>query len=399
MRCKKFAKDTKNPRKRILHLQRYFADFIMFDSTISLFILIGYSIITVIFLVLILRFLLPLAFKNKKVEVRPKVGEGVSVIIAAKNEATNLKAHLSAVLEQDYPIYEVIIASDHSNDNTLEVLNEFKSKYSKLTILDIQDWHSGGKKDTLTKAIFHAKYPLLLFTDADCIPESSQWISQMAGAFTDEIEIVLGYGAYKKEAGLLNAIIRFDSVEVAVLSFGFAKAKMAYMGVGRNMAYRKSLFIRSKGFTNHLHIPSGDDDLFVQENATKSNVAIITAPSSKTISIPKNKLSKWWKQKRRHQSTAAFYKGKFKLILGLYTLTKFLAYMLWPIAFFTTQTLAIILVFLSTVIIHFITFNLAMKQIQEQKLAYGTPIYTILILLNTLYLGFTSFFIKDKSWK
>tara|TARA_R110002049_G_scaffold186605_2_gene354861 strand:+ start:4458 stop:5657 length:1200 start_codon:yes stop_codon:yes gene_type:complete len=399
MRSKKFAKDTKNPRKRILHLQRYFANFIMFDSTISLLILIAYCTIVVTFLVLILRFLLPLAFKTKKVESRPKVGEGVSVIIAAKNEAKNLNAHLSAILEQNYPLYEVIVASDHSNDNTIEVLNEFKTKYPKLSILDIQDWHGGGKKDSLTKAIFHAKYPLLLFTDADCKPVSDSWINEMISEFNTDVDIVIGYGAYHKKPGLLNAIIRYDTVEVALLSFGFAKAGMAYMGVGRNLAYRKRLFINSKGFVNHLHIPSGDDDLFVQENARKYNVAFVTSPDSKTVSIPKDTLSKWWKQKRRHQSTSTLYKLKFKLLLGWYTLSKFIMYLIWPIAFFTTYTWSIIIVFVSAVTIHFITFSLVAKMIQEQKLSYGTPFYSFLISLNTLYLGVANFFIKDKSWK
>ncbi len=399
MRCKKFAKDTKNPRKRILHLQRYFANKIMFDSTISLILLISYASVAITFLVLILRFLLPLIIKKESSVSKDNHQEGVSVIIAAKNEAKNLQLHLSIILDQDYPTFEVIVANDHSNDDTIEVLNSFKKNYSNLKILDIQDWHSGGKKDTLTKAIFHAQYSILLFIDADCKPVSRNWISEMANAFEEGIEIVLGYGAYEKESGLLNAVIRFDTAEVALLSFGFANARMAYMGVGRNLAYRKQLFINSKGFISHLHLPSGDDDLFVQQNARKNNVAFVSNADAKTISIPKRKLSKFWKQKRRHQSTSAFYKTKFKVLLGLYTLTKFLLYFAWPVAFFTTHTWAIISIFLSSVTIHFITFNFATKKIQEQKLSYGTPFYSFIILLNTLYLGLTSFFIKEKSWK
>lgn len=196
--------------------------------------------------------------------------QGVSVVIAAKNEAANLHKHLKDIFEQDYPKFEVIIANDHSSDNTLEVLSKFQESYTNLKVLDIQDWHSGGKKAAITKAIFYAENELLLFTDADCIPSSNQWIKQMIAPFEEGVEIVLGYGAYRKEQGLLNLLIRFDTAEIALLSFGFAHAGKAYMGVGRNMAYRKSLFMNAKGFTNHLHISSGDDDLFVQQVASKN---------------------------------------------------------------------------------------------------------------------------------
>lgn len=374
----------------------------MTDSSISLLILVGYSIAVLTFLIFLLRFVLPLVFNKKNTQSNHGLEnnyQGVSVIIAAKNEANNLQKHLREILEQEYPNFEVIVANDHSNDRTIEILNQFQKDYTNLNVLDIQDWHSGGKKAAITKAIFYAKNELLLFTDADCIPSSNQWIKQMTAPFEDEVGIVLGYGAYRKERGLLNLLIRFDTAEIALLSFGFAYAGNAYMGVGRNMAYRKRLFMDAKGFINHLHIPSGDDDLFVQQVASKKSVRFVMEESAKTISIPKNKLSKWWKQKRRHQTTASFYKGKFKVLLGLYTLSKLVIYTLWPLAFLTTYQFAIIILFISSILIHFTTFNLAMQKIQEQHLSFGTPLYSLLLLFNTLYLGFSGFFIKEKTWK
>lgn len=374
----------------------------MTDSSISLLILVGYSIAVLTFLIFLLRFVLPLVFNKKNTQSNHGLEnnyQGVSVIIAAKNEANNLQKHLREILEQEYPNFEVIVANDHSNDRTIEILNQFQKDYTNLNVLDIQDWHSGGKKAAITKAIFYAKNELLLFTDADCIPSSNQWIKQMTAPFEDEVGIVLGYGAYRKERGLLNLLIRFDTAEIALLSFGFAYAGNAYMGVGRNMAYRKRLFMDAKGFINHLHIPSGDDDLFVQQVASKKSVRFVMEESAKTISIPKNKLTKWWKQKRRHQTTASLYKGKFKVLLGLYALSKLVIYTLWPLAFLTSYQFAIIILFISSILIHFTTFNLAMQKIQEQRLSFGTPLYSFLLLFNTLYLGFSGFFIKEKTWK
>lgn len=374
----------------------------MTDSSISLLILVGYSIAVLTFLIFLLRFVLPLVFNKKNTQSNHGLEidyQGVSVIIAAKNEADNLQKHLREILEQEYPNFEVIVANDHSNDRTIEILNQFQKDYTNLNVLDIQDWHSGGKKAAITKAIFYAKNELLLFTDADCIPSSNQWIKQMTAPFEDEVGIVLGYGAYRKERGLLNLLIRFDTAEIALLSFGFAYAGNAYMGVGRNMAYRKRLFMDAKGFINHLHITSGDDDLFVQQVASKKSVRFVMEERAKTISIPKNQLTKWWKQKRRHQTTASLYKRKFKVLLGLYTLSKLVIYTLWPLAFLTTYQFAIIILFISSILIHFTTFNLAMQKIQEQRLSFGTPLYSLLLLFNTLYLGFSGFFIKEKTWK
>ncbi len=374
----------------------------MFDATYFMFFSIVYGFFALSFVLFLLFIFLPLGFIKKDLQSeQDELAErdGVSVIIAAKNESKNLRHHLTSVLEQDYPLYEVIVASDHSTDDTAEVIKEFQDQYTHLRFLDVQDWHSSGKKSTLTKAIFYAKYPILLFTDADCSPQSNQWVAKMVAPFSDQIEIVLGYGAYHKKPGWLNALIRYDAAEIALLSFGFAKAKLAYMGVGRNMAYKRQLFIESKGFINHLHLASGDDDLFIQENARKNNVAVVMDESAETRSEPKQKLINWWKQKRRHQSTSAYYQTKFKLLLGWFTLSKFIVYFAWIPALFAPNPLTIILIFVATLLIHFSIFNIGMRRINELNLPLGTPIYTIISLLNMLYLGLTGILIKDNNWK
>lgn len=374
----------------------------MSEETYFLVFIIAYSFFAFSFIMFLLFIIAPLAFMKRELRTpqEEKIEkEGVSVIIIAKNESKNLQKHLKSVLEQDYPLYEIIVASDHSTDNTAAVINEFQKQYIHLRFLDVQDWHNSGKKTTLTKAVFYAKYPILLFTDADCSPQSNQWITKMVAPFDNQIEIVLGYGAYFKKTGLLNALIRFDAAEIALWSFGFAKAKLAYMGVGRNMAYKRQLFIDSKGFINHLHIASGDDDLFVQENARKNNVAFVMDEAAETRSEPKQKLVAWRKQKRRHQSTSVYYRTKFKLLLGWLTLSKFIVYFAWIPAFFVPNPLPFIFIPVATLLIHFSIFNIALRQIKAFKIALGTPIFTILLLLNTLYLGVTSVFIKDKDWK
>ncbi|MFW6370156.1 MAG: glycosyltransferase [Bacteroidota bacterium] len=180
----------------------------------------------------------------------------VSVIICAKNEVKNLQNNLPAILEQKYKDFEVIVVDDGSEDNTLEVLHGFKQKYKHLKFTSIAENNrfTHGKKLAITVGIKAAKNEWLLFTDADCAPASEYWISGMQQAFTDEAEIVLGYGGYRREKGLLNLIIRFDTMVIAINYLSAALARMPYMGVGRNMAYRKQLFFKNKGFANHYHL-------------------------------------------------------------------------------------------------------------------------------------------------
>ena len=180
------------------------------------------------------------------------------------------------IFEQDYPHFEVVVVNDCSWDNTSDLLKEFGLKHSNLKIVTIKedDTYSHGKKVALMMGIKGATHEHMLLTDADCRPNSKEWLRNMMQHFTGETEIVLGYGAYEKQGGFLNKIIRYDTFMIALQYLSFALAGKTYMGIGRNLAYKKSLFFKMKGFASHYHIESGDDDLVVNEAATKQNSKI-----------------------------------------------------------------------------------------------------------------------------
>jgi len=252
----------------------------------------------------------------------------VSVIICARNEETNLALNLASVLEQDYPLFEVIVVNDCSEDNTEQVLMEFKQKYPHLRSTIIKNGGSfrNSRKFAATVGIKTAQHEWLLFTDADCRPGSSLWIASMSRYFLDKKDIVLGYGGYMAQKGYLNKWIRYDTCFTALQYFGFAKMGKAYMGVGRNLAYRKSLFFEHNGFAEHAHIFSCDDSLFVNQAATKRNVAVTCIHEAHTRSIPKRTFREWIWQKRRHITTGKFYKNSLNLWL---TLEPFSRVLMW----------------------------------------------------------------------
>ena len=226
----------------------------------------------------------------------------VSVIIAARNESNNLQEFLDSVLNQDYPNYEVIVINDCSYDNSSDVLKGFTARYKHLKVVELEedDKYKHAKKFALTIGIKAASHEHLLFTDADCSPVSKNWINLMQSGFTEGKEIVIAHSPYIKTKGFLNMFERFESFFTAFQYFSFALKNKTYMGVGRNLAYTKSLFFKGKGFASHMHIIGGDDDLFVQQNATAKNVSVVLNPEAFVLTTPKNSWGDYLRQKIRH---------------------------------------------------------------------------------------------------
>jgi len=252
----------------------------------------------------------------------------VSVIICARNEAENLSNFLPSVLEQDYPDYEVIVVNDCSEDNTYSVLGGFLIKYPHLKISNVNKdpKFTHNKKFAQFIGIKAAKNEILVFTDADCRPESDKWLEGLTSHFNGSTKFVLGYGGYVKEKGLMNKYIIYDSMIIALQYLGMAIRGGPYMGVGRNLAYLRATFFENKGFGVHNHIISGDDDLFVNSNANGKNTAVEFRKETHTRSVSCSSFSKWVTQKKRHLTTAPYYKFKDKLRLSLEPLSRVLFY-------------------------------------------------------------------------
>lgn len=253
----------------------------------------------------------------------------VSVVICARDEAANLTKNLPGVLLQQYSTtHEVVVVNDNSADESRYLLAELQKTFRKMNVVDLQHEAKliSGKKYPLSMGIKESKYEVLLLTDADCVPATEWWIQKMQDAYSDGIEIVLGYGAYRKRKGMLNKIIRFETAHSAMQYLSYALAGMPYMGVGRNLSYRKELFFKNKGFSSLNHIPGGDDDLFINKVANEKNTAVVVDPQAFTWSEPKKTWGEWMRQKSRHYSTARYYKGKHRFLLGTYAACQFLFY-------------------------------------------------------------------------
>ena len=265
----------------------------------------------------------------KKPEKAIHMEHPISVVICARDEAENLANNLPGVLVQEYnTTHEIVLVNDNSEDETKYLLEEFKKSFKNLNpvLLSQEAKMINGKKFPLSIGIKSAKNETLLLTDADCVPASEHWMRLMQDGYDEGIEIVLGYGAYKKKPGLINKLIRFETFQTALQYFSYALAGMPYMGVGRNLSYKKEVFIRNKGFSSINQMPSGDDDLFINQVANKHNTAIVIDKDAHTLSEPKTSLHDWMNQKYRHYTTSKYYKLSHATLLAFYAISQFLVY-------------------------------------------------------------------------
>lgn len=360
------------------------------------------GLFTFILLVYYFVFFSKLAFyKNRTTNLTNQL-EPVSIIVVARNEKKNLEKFLPILLNQNYPDFEIIVVNHASWDGTAKFLEEFEKTDRRIRVVDIpeQERYPKGKKFAVTLGIKASLNEKLVFTDADCYPESENWLKDLMRTYNNQTQIVIGFSPYEVKKGFLNYVIRYETLHSAIQYLSFALAGKPYMGVGRNLSYKKSLFFSVKGFASHNHILSGDDDLFVNEVANSKNTAVCLSKESFIRSIPKTTWKDWFKQKSRHLSTGKYYKSSDKFRLGLFSFSSF--------AFWLIFTLAIILnpqywmVFVSIfgfkLLIQWIWVGLCLKKLHNQDLTWFWPIFELPYLIWLGFSGLKSLFIKPRTW-
>lgn len=326
----------------------------------------------------------------------------VSVIVCAHDEEPNLRELIPLLLSQNHPEFEVIIVEDRSNDGTYDYLLQAAQEDHRLKMVRVVNKpdYINGKKFGITLGVRAARYNWLLFTDADCRPVSKHWITLMTKLYNDQTQFVLGYSPYRKEVGLLNSFIRFESLLTGIQAFGMALLGKPYMGVGRNLAYTKSLFLQSKGFNNYLGLVGGDDDLFVNVHATRSNTQLRLGAESTTVSAPKKSWSEFMNQKLRHLHAGKRYKFFDKLLLGPFMISWLLTwFIVVPALFFVHPFWPFLVLFILRWAILIYLLMKAAKRLGGQFEAWKTPFLDFIFPFYYLVTGLQALVVKNIRWK
>jgi cellulose synthase/poly-beta-1,6-N-acetylglucosamine synthase-like glycosyltransferase len=349
-------------------------------------------------LVYLILFLIAFQKKNNKQESK---SPPVSIIVCAHDELENLKELIPLLQQQQYSEFEIIIVDDRSNDSTFDFLLEETKKDHRLRMVHVNRLpaHVNAKKYAITLGIKAAKFEWVVFTDADCRP-GDQWISSMSSCFSNETSFVLGFSPYLRTPGVLNAFIRFETIITAIQYISFTLLGNPYMGVGRNLAYRRSVFLDSKGFNNFLNVTGGDDDLLVNQHATATNTVVQIEAASLVYSKPKVTWSTFFNQKVRHLSVGKYYKFGHRLLLGLFSISWVLIWLLGvPLAIASTAFYWVLGALFLRALVFGITLSLASKQLSQRFEVWAILPLDFIYAFYYLVTGLVALVSKKIRWK
>lgn len=324
-------------------------------------------------------------------EDKPYKNDGISLLIACKDDALKLEPNLHLFLEQQHPHFEVIVVDDAS---TIPMHIEANPR---LKVIRLEE--GLGKRNALAQGVHIAQYKYLLFSDADCVPSSKFWAGEMLSNAQEGIDIVLGYGAYKTPKSVLGNLIQLDTLYTVANYMSAALRNKAYMGVGRNLLMKKEVFeqaiLKLKDSPNIY----GDDDLLVQNMAQKGNVALCLHPRGFVYSEAPKNFSEWSKQKTRHVSAGHFYKKSVLFELGLERLSLWLFYMFSALLLFSD------LQFLACVSLGFYwlykiyIFSKLKERYQSSLQVMFLPIWDLFYSISLFKFTITSIFAATKRWR
>lgn len=306
----------------------------------------------------------------------------ISVVVAARNEEAALPTLLDALAAQSHPDFEALIVDDASADRTADLVRAFSARDGRFRLIQITDPEAPRKKRALTAGIASAHRDRLVFTDADCAPPPG-WLAGLAEhATTDPEAVLVGYGPYRQQPGVLNAFVRYETLVTALLSAAAVGWGRPYMAVGRNFSYPKSLFERIDGFAHSLASLSGDDDLLVQEVARRdaAPVRYVVDANTFVLSDAPTTWRQWARQKLRHASAGGHYGRGVQAGLALFHGSNLLV---WLAPVFLGWTGAAL--FAGRFLVQRAVLRSAMKTFGEFDLSLAQPLLDGLYLLyNTL---------------
>ena len=243
----------------------------------------------------------------------------VSIVMAAQNDGEWLRSNLVYLLEQDYPDFEVVVVDYLSTDDTQFVLRLLAENYKNLKIVTFHENVNGylGIKYPLSIGIKTAKNDILLLAEPECMPMENtrfNWIREMvAGYVHDHVDIVLGYCGIAYKPSVFNWLQQYDNLDYSVEYLGAASLRCPFTGNGRNLSYRRSLFLKNDGFIYHYHIPEGADDMFVNQNCRRRNTTVVLSRDAYTVVEPQSTLRQWHLFRKHRIATHKYYTFWLKL--------------------------------------------------------------------------------------
>lgn len=308
-----------------------------------------------------------------------------SVIIAAHNEEDNISSCLINLINQNYPKsnYEIIIIADRCTDNTIQLVNQFKNKFTNLRLIEIHDVPTGlsSKKYALNTAIKEAEYDYFVFLDADVVPTEDH-LKIINECFNDDVQVVVSLMKLKLQDKFWQNFLRYERLCNWAVAAGSIGNQTPIISYGGNWAYTRQDFDQVNGFEGIFQSLGGDDDLLLQKFGKKNlKVWLCTNPDGWVETHAPDSFQNFLQQRRRHSAAGKYYHFKFKIGYFLFHISNLILWIIWPF-FFPAFILLGLKIFINTKLL-----KLSGKIFKEHLNKYLIVIYEFLFLLYSEFVG------------
>ena len=264
----------------------------------------------------------------------------VAVVIVAQEEADKLRKHLPLFLEQHYPAdYQVIVVDIHSSDDTLKLLEEMEAAYLHLSHSSIpaSARDISMQRLAMTLGMKTACNEWVVFTQADCYPETGEWLLNFMNTELQGKNAIIGFTKYVQGNSWMMKKRQFFRLWQQMLWLPFATNHHPYRADDTILAYRKDYFFEHNGFASDSKLQVGAATLLVNKNISRQQCAV--SIGRKAILLQDNPLPHTWPQEevffmetRRHTTYKCLYRTWYaiKVFLPLlFTLSTIVCCLLW----------------------------------------------------------------------
>ena len=327
----------------------------------------------------------------------------ISIVVAMRNEAHNIKCLLKNIGKQTYPyiLWEIILVDDHSTDNSLDVANKYLQQLTGInsTVLSLPP-HEKGKKHALKLGIKQAKNELIITTDADC-SMGLEWLFTIASYYSiHQPDIIVAPVLFKAQ----NSFEKLQALEFLTLIGSGAGAlgmNNPILANGANFCFTKKLFDELKGYDDNFKEVSGDD-IFLLLKAKKLNKKILFLKSlAATITTkPQANLLSFINQRKRWVAKTKYHRDFFTLFSsGVVFCTNFFLFVATLYSFFNNSYLPYLFLFFGIKTLIDYCFLIPITSFFGMK-----KLLLLLIPEQILYIFYVSFittisFVGKVSWK
>jgi len=325
-------------------------------------------------------------------------GLSISVVIACKDEETNLPKLLSCLQIQSYQHFELILVNDHSTDATRSVMEAARALFLNIKVIDAE---LSGKKNALKEGIMAASGSLIVTTDADCV-SGPNWLKVICiFQQSQPADLIICPVQLTDIKSLFAGLQALEFKTLIASGAGATGAGMPILCNGANLAFTKEAWIQSRLELVDEHM-SGDDIFLLQSIKKRGGVIrFLKSESALVFTEPAKTLATFFKQRKRWASKSPAYTD----IQLIFTACIVFAISLWMLVlvflslFYPSLLVVFFYIFGVKFIADIIFLYFIRSFFKEEQLWFHSFLLSIIYPFYIVSVAISALAFKNKSWR